>query len=53
MSETLTNNEILEMDKDYKAEDTRESDRRTAISSYCDPAMDRRSYDRRSENGRS
>ena len=54
MSETLTNNEILQMDKDYEPEEKREmDDRRTAISSYCDPAMDRRSYDRRSENGRS
>lgn len=51
MSETLTNNDILEMDKDYKQEDKREKkDRRTAINSYCDPAVDRRSGDRRKSN---
>jgi len=50
MPETLTNNDILEMDKDYKAEDTREIDRRTAINSYCDPAVDRRFENRRKSN---
>lgn len=51
MSDKLSNSDRLEMDKDYKPEDKLENDRRTAINSYCDPAMDRRSGNGRKSNG--
>lgn len=51
MAKRLSNKDREAIGNDYKPEDKRKADRRTAISTFCEPKMDRRVYSRRSETG--
>jgi len=48
MVRILTDEDIRQMNKNFKVKDRRKKkDRRVAINSCIDPAMDRRKHDRR------